>query len=352
MNIDRKSFFDGFRAFLVRNGKTLTQARVEALQFQLDCFESDRRWFDRRHIAYAIATECIETDWTFSPIQEYGTYARFERLYGSDTRKGRELGNDAPGEGAAYSGKGLVQITGETNFERAEAEIRKQYPHLVAEFEARTGRKFDLTVGDGPDDAADPENAKEPHLAFAIMTLGMHQGWFTGKKLSDYINVDACDYVHARRVINGLDRAAEIASYAQQIEQILNSAAAPVVKPASEGTVSGAIPNDPLVPPEIEPPPTNSPQTVVVTPPTVPLYMKVAAVFTFLTGLGFNAATLIQQKLTELTPKQLLYCLAALGLCYFAVELIRRERKAKTQQTNLLIEKAADMGSNTVELKK
>lgn len=261
MNINRKSFFDGFRAFLVRHGKTLTRSRVDALNFQLDRFEADKRWFDRRHIAYALATECIETDWTFEPIQEYGTYARFERLYGSDTRKGRELGNDAPGEGAAYSGKGYVQETGESNYEKAEAEIRRQYPELVAEFESRTGRKFDLTVGDQPGDGSDPDNAKEPHIAFAIMTLGMHQGWFTGKKLSDYINVDRTDYVNARRIINGVDRAAEIAELAKQLEQILNSAAALVVEPALAGNVSVADPipvNDPQPSAENGPPPTTS----------------------------------------------------------------------------------------------
>jgi hypothetical protein len=135
---------------------------------------------------------------------------------------------------------------------------------------------------------------------------------------------------------------------------VSNSAAVPVVQPTAKGTVSGAIktanPNPPEPMPEIGQPSTTNIQTVV--PPTVPLYIKIAALFTFLTGLGINAGTLIQQKLSELTPLQMLYCFAALGLCYLAIEFIRRERKAKAQLTNKLVDAAADPASNTVELKK
>jgi hypothetical protein len=82
------------------------------------------------------------------------------------------------------------------------------------------------------------------------------------------------------------------------------------------------------------------------------LYVKIGAAFTFLTGLGINAGTLIQQKLSELTPLQVLYCVLALGLCYLAVEFLRRERKAATQLTNKLVDAAADPTQNTVELQK
>jgi hypothetical protein len=132
----------------------------------------------------------------------------------------------------------------------------------------------------------------------------------------------------------------------------LNSAAAPVVQPTDEkgdDSVASKI-NLSNLPPKIEPPPTNLAQPVQV--PPVPLYIKIGAAFTFLTGLGINAGTLIQQKLSELTPLQVLYCVAALGLCYLAVEFIRRERKAKAQLTNKLVDAAADPSQNTVELQK
>ena len=60
----------------------------------------------------------------------------------------------------------------------------------------------------------------EPDTAYRIMSLGMYQGFFTGRKLSDYINDTKKDYVNARRIINGTDRA-QIADYATSFEQVL-----------------------------------------------------------------------------------------------------------------------------------
>jgi putative chitinase len=45
------------------------------------------------------------------------------------------------------------------------------------------------------------------------MFVGMNRGMFTGKKLSDYFSGTTEDWVNARRIINGTDRAALIAGY-------------------------------------------------------------------------------------------------------------------------------------------
>jgi hypothetical protein len=42
----------------------------------------------------------------------------------------------------------------------------------------------------------------------------MKEGWFTGKKLSDYVTLQRSDFTGARRIINGTDCAALIAGYA------------------------------------------------------------------------------------------------------------------------------------------
>ena len=42
----------------------------------------------------------------------------------------------------------------------------------------------------------------------------MVEGWFTGKKLSDYFN-EKTDYINARKIVNGLDKADIIAGYAK-----------------------------------------------------------------------------------------------------------------------------------------
>jgi len=47
-----------------------------------------------------------------------------------------------------------------------------------------------------------------------VMVKGMARGWFTGKKLADYITPTACNFIGARRIINGQDKAAKIAGEA------------------------------------------------------------------------------------------------------------------------------------------
>ena len=44
----------------------------------------------------------------------------------------------------------------------------------------------------------------------------MMEGWFTGKKLSNYFDLQKEDWRNARRIINVLDKADLIASYGKQ----------------------------------------------------------------------------------------------------------------------------------------
>ncbi|PNP78486.1 hypothetical protein FNYG_08172 [Fusarium nygamai] len=62
---------------------------------------------------------------------------------------------------------------------------------------------------------AHPELALRPDVSLVIIVHGMAKGGFTGKKLGDYIvDFDHKDYINARRIVNGLDRATEIAALA------------------------------------------------------------------------------------------------------------------------------------------
>lgn len=49
------------------------------------------------------------------------------------------------------------------------------------------------------------------------------EGWFTGKSIPDYIRAGYVDYVGARRVVNGTDKAAQIAAIAQIFARALNA---------------------------------------------------------------------------------------------------------------------------------
>ena len=49
----------------------------------------------------------------------------------------------------------------------------------------------------------------------ATYWFGMQRGWFTGRRLADYFNPERGDWVNARRIINGTDKANLIAGYGQ-----------------------------------------------------------------------------------------------------------------------------------------
>jgi hypothetical protein len=220
MNFDRKKFFDGLRAW----EGPLSSQQVAGLNFILDAAEQDRYVTRIEWLAYMLATTKHETADTYQPIHEYGGRSYFIRRYGSQTAVGRRLGNDTPEEGALYAGQGLVQLTGETNYEKAEAALRREYPEIVRDFEQRTGRRFDLTVGDQPNDINDPKNAQDPVIAYAIMSYGMRTGMFTSRSLAHYTSANDFDELSARRIINGTDKAELIAGYFRRFLKILRNA--------------------------------------------------------------------------------------------------------------------------------
>jgi putative chitinase len=151
--------------------------------------------------AYALATSYLETGATMQPIQERGGAEYFKRMYdilGARPAKARELGNLTPGDGARYHGRGYVQLTGKRNYQIATTKLRA------------LGLNVDLV--------ANPDLALRPDVAAAIMVLGMSEGWFTGRKLSDDLLAHGpsslSQFTASRDIINGKDRADEIGHFA------------------------------------------------------------------------------------------------------------------------------------------
>ena len=167
--IDRKEFYSQIRATLVKGG--LSQPQVDGFEAIIDEWEK-RRLTDFRWLAYIMATAWHETAQRMQPIEEFGR-----------------------GRGKAYAptyyGRGFVQITWERNYARLSDVI-------------------------GVDLVTHPEKALEMDNAIQILFVGMIDGLFTGKALSDYFDKNA-DWRGARAIVNGKDRAAEIAGYAQKI---------------------------------------------------------------------------------------------------------------------------------------
>jgi len=145
------------------------------------------------HRAYLLATARHETADTMQPITEYGGRKYFDKY---DTGKlAKALGNtpEKDGDGYLYRGRGYVQITGRANYTKA-------------------GTKLGLDLLSNPDAALNPD------IAARILVRGCTEGWFTGKKLSDYL---PDDFRNARRVVNGTDRAELIAGYAIEFGKAL-----------------------------------------------------------------------------------------------------------------------------------
>ncbi|MBR8829968.1 MAG: hypothetical protein Cpurp_02050 [Chlorogloea purpurea SAG 13.99] len=151
-------------------------------------------------LAYILATVYHETNRKMKPIHEYGDDDYFTRLY--EGRK--DLGNVYFGDGAKFHGRGLVQITGRANYRKFTGILRKFFVEHI-----------DLTE-------CPNYTLKEP-IALAILFYGSVMGTFTGKALKHYLGDTSkgqmSDYINARRIINGLDRATLIKSYAVMFEK-------------------------------------------------------------------------------------------------------------------------------------
>jgi len=191
----------------------LTTNAKGGLQVLLAAIQDDPAVADVRWAAYMLATVRWECAGRWQPIEEFGK------------GKGHPYGvpvkvTDANGTTFTntYYGRGYVQLTWKANY---------------ANMSEKLGMGTLLLLH--------PEHALEPQTAYQIMSFGMRNGSFTSKKLADFINDAGCDYFHARRIINGLDHAQDIAGFAQQFEQMLrsNTKAAVAVNDSSAAAAAG-----------------------------------------------------------------------------------------------------------------
>ena len=199
------AFFNAVRK-PVFNG-ALTQGQVTGCEAIIS--EGLRRLTGRNQLAYILATSAWETARTMQPIYERGARSYFDK-YEPGTTIGKVLGNTQPGDGYRFRGRGLSMLTGRRNYDKA-------------------GKKI------GVDLVADPDKALVSENSVRIVFDGMEAGWFTGKKLSDFINdVDDADdqdlreFIAARRIVNGTDKAKEIGQLAIQFENALTVAGYPL----------------------------------------------------------------------------------------------------------------------------
>lgn len=193
--VNAKTFFDELRKTLFKTG--FKQSQIDGINTLINVFSENK--VPVNQAAYMLATAYHETAYTMLPITEYGGRAYFDKY---DTgRLAAALGNtpQADGDGFKYRGRGYVQLTGLANYRRA-------------------GSKLGIDLVNNPDLALNAEHAA------SIMIAGMREGWFTGKKLSDFISLNDANYTASRRIINGTDKADKIAAEAAAFELALRRA--------------------------------------------------------------------------------------------------------------------------------
>lgn len=191
--INRKKFFEAVRTTLF--GGKLTQRQVDGMDIILSQWDAsgltDLRW-----LAYMLATTLHETGNSMWPVEEYGK------------GKGRDYGRKLKMNGKPYTtpdkiyyGRGFVQLTWYENYENM-------------------GKILNLPLLQRPELLLDP--AISAKVMFEGMTTGKsYRGDFTGKHLGQYFNATTEDWINARRIINGTDRAALIAGYGRKFYDIL-----------------------------------------------------------------------------------------------------------------------------------
>ena len=146
----------------------------------------------REDIAYILATVKLETGW--NTLQEIGGRSQAIRL--------------GYGGGANYFGRGYVQLTHIGNYQK---------------FQDLTGKPL----------VSNPDLVLDPELAAFILVYGMINGSFTGRKLENFAYnyseneqevIDglakagdrAINFIPARSIVNGNDKAVLIANYATE----------------------------------------------------------------------------------------------------------------------------------------
>jgi len=164
--------------------------------------ECSKHTSDVRLLAYILATFYLETGKTFQAIKEIGSDAYFFNRYDPKGKKphiAKSLGNTCAGDGVLFPGMGHVQLTGRRNY------VFQSKKH-------------------GIDLIGNPHLMLKNEISIPVSVQGMLDGDYTSRPLSRYINKDKCDFNNSRRVVNGTDRAEDIAAYAEKFLSAIKSA--------------------------------------------------------------------------------------------------------------------------------
>lgn len=200
--LDRQAFFAAVRKAPFAG--SLTQAQVDGLGSMLDMAPPLMATMD---LGYCFATTHHETGGAMVPRVENLTYTNASRIrevwpsrFANDAAAapfvrnpqalankvyGGRLGNTLPNDGWDFRGMGLVQATGRENARRATKRLR-ELGYLTAD------QDLEKT----------PTLMLDHDIAAAMLFVGLTEGWYTGRKLSQFFGVGQENPVAARTMVN------------------------------------------------------------------------------------------------------------------------------------------------------
>ena len=190
---DAQAFFDSLRDSGLF-GKALKPDQIKGLEAVLAAAKG--AGWPLAFTAYALATACHETAYTMQPVRE--------AYWLSESWRSKNL------RYFPYYGRGYVQLTWKANYDKADRELG---------LGGSLSKNLDL--------------AMDPDIAARIMVKGMQEGWFCGDKagkrhtLARHVPTKGAasvdQFTSARRIINGTDKAAKIASEAVKFQTALKA---------------------------------------------------------------------------------------------------------------------------------
>lgn len=203
-------------------------------------------------VAYIIATAWHESrlgTWMTESawLSEKSAEAYAERSYGSGPKsrnpsRARQMGNTQVGDGGKYMGRGYVQLTWKNNYNRMSKLLKESGFQYTQD---------GVTYGDGKNKTTAIDLVKNyrhvnqnKDLAARILVLGMDGGHFVNNKkgLDSYIPeskpATKQNFENARKIVNGSDKKALLASNAMIITSVLRqgNAWSKLFTPAKTGT--------------------------------------------------------------------------------------------------------------------
>ena len=179
-------FYDAIRGPEKKLFTSLNQSQVEGMSLKASVFKEYN--LSIQDAAYLMATSYHETGRKMQPITEIGK--------GSGKKYGKRLKISGASYSATlpiYYGRGDVQLTWYENYDRM-------------------SKRLGINLLENPD------LALMTGVSAKVLVVGTTEGYF-GRKLGSFITSDgAVDYFNARRCVNILDKAEEIAEYAMKFE--------------------------------------------------------------------------------------------------------------------------------------